>query len=414
MIRSSKHTLKYTKPGKQKDLKTFLAEYRRLLKEIIDYLWLTPTQRLNIPNNTLYCPKFLETETLNGFDSWFTARMKQCVGKQACAMISAATTKRRRQLYVLRKHRRKGRNTKALQRAINRQPLVKPNVSNAKAELDSRFVDIQVGNFFDEFIRVKTIGNGLSFNLPLRHTDVSNKWAKEGKRKAGIRLAEDTLTIMFEVPKTQISGKKIVGADQGQITCLTMSDKQVTNKCPHRHDLTTIQETLKRRRKGTKGFRRAQSHRKNYIHWAINQLNFKNIKEVRFERVKDVRKGKPTNRKNSHWTYTAIKDKMIHLSETEGFRFIEVTNEFRSQRCSSCGWVLKANRKGKGFTCNLCGFATDADLNASLNLELILFELPYWVRKDGLNRSLGFYWLADGFFDINHEPIVRDAQKAAA
>ena len=412
MIRSSKHTLKYTNHSKKENLCLFLTEYRRLLQESIDHLWTTPIQRLNITNNTLYCPKFLETAILNDFDTWFTARMKQCVGKQACAMVSASITKRRRQLYMLRKNRRKGKNTKALQQTINRQPLVKPDASNAKAELDSRFVDIQASNFFDEFVRVKTIGDGLTFNLPLKHTNVSNKWKGEGKRKAGIRISEDTLSLIFEIPKAKITGNEVVGADQGQITCLTMSDKQVTNKCPHGHDLTTIQETLKRKRKGTKGFRRAQSHRKNYIHWAINQLNFKNIKEVRFERVKDVRKGKPTNRKNSHWTYTAIKDKMIQLSETEGFRFIEVTNEFRSQRCSSCGWVHKANRKGKGFTCNLCGFADDADLNAALNIELTLFVLPYWVRKDGLNRTSGFYWLADGFYDIDHEPIVRGAQRA--
>ncbi len=414
MIRSSKHTLKYANQGKKKDLKDFLAEYRRLLQEIIDYLWVAPVQQLNIPNNTLYCPKFLETETLILFDTWFTTRMKQCVGKQACAMVSAAVTKRRKQLYILRKNRRKGRNTKGLQQAISHQPLVRPDASNAKAELDSRFVDIQEGSFFDEFIKIRTIGGVLVFNLPLKHTNVSNKWKTKGLRKASIRLAEDTLTLIFAVSKAKITGKKTVGADQGQITCLTMSDRQITGKCPHRHDLTSIQETLKRRKRGSKGFKRTQAHRANYINWALNQLNFKDIKEVRFEKVKNIRKGKPINRKNSHWTYTAIKDKMIHLSETEGFKFIEVTNEFRSQRCSSCGWVLKANRKGKGFTCNLCGFAADADLNAALNLELTLFSLPYWVRQEGLNLTSGFYWLEDGFFNINHESIVRDAQKAVA
>ncbi len=418
MIRSSKHTLKYANKSKKEDLKIFLTEYRRLLQKVVDYLWATPTQQLNIPNNKLHCPKFLETETLNLFDTWLHARMKQCVGKQACAMVSSATSKRRKQLYVLRKKQREHKNTKHLQQRIDKYPLVRPNASNVKAELDIRLIDTQEGNSFDEFIKIIRQGTRATTNVPLKYTKASLKWAAKGKRTAGIRLSEDYLTLMFKVSEARITGKKTVGADQGQVTCLTMSDKQVTPKqYPHRkvhqkplkaHDLTSIQEILKRRKKASRGFRRAQAHRINYINWSLNQLDFKDIKEVRFERVKNVRKGKRTNRKNSHWLYTAIKDKMIHLSETEGFRFIEVTNEFRSQRCSGCGWVHKANRKKKAFLCNLCGFTMDADLNASYNLELTLCELPWWVRAGGLNRTTGFYWLEDDFYDINHECIVRD------
>ena len=80
------------------------------------------------------------------------------------------------------------------------------------------------------------------------------------------------------------------------------------------------------------------------------------------------------------------------------------------KRCSQCGWVRKANRKGKVFTCNLCGFTEDADLNAAFNLELDLYEIPYWVRQQRINRS-GFYWLEDGLYDVGHESIVRGTEK---
>ena len=115
----------------------------------------------------------------------------------------------------------------------------------------------------------------------------------------------------------------------------------------------------------------------------------------------------------SHWSYTLIKDKLASLSETEGFELAETSNEFRSQSCSRCGLVRKANRKGRTFICKGCGYTADADLNAATNHELDLPEIPYWVRQQQLNRP-GFYWLMSGLFTVGHEPIVRDTQKASA
>ena len=109
----------------------------------------------------------------------------------------------------------------------------------------------------------------------------------------------------------------------------------------------------------------------------------------------------------SSWI-SIIREKAISLSETEGFVFQEVENAFRSQRCAQCGWVRKANRRKKTFRCNLCGFIEDADRNAASNLALDLCEVPYWVRRSGINRK-GFYWLPNGLFTDGHEPIVRDA-----
>ena len=410
MIKSSKHTLTYTNKAKKKKVNIFLAEYQRVLQLVINYMWTNQVQELNIPKNKLHCPKFLDTETLKLFDTWLTARMKQCIGKQACAMISAAVTKRRKQLYKLKKLQRKGKSTKYLQIVINKHPLVKPDATKVQAEIDGRFIDTQAANHFDEFIRVKTIGNQLTFNIPIKHHEISNYWDEEANRTTGIRLSNNYLCLIFKKENEEIEGTKTVGADQGQNTVLSLSDKQVTTKNKHNHDLNSIQDILARRKKGSNGFKRAQEHRKNYVNWSINQLNFRDIKKVNIEKVRKLRKGKRSSRKNSHWTYTLIYDKLTRLSETEGFCLKEVPNEFRSQRCSQCGWVRKANRKGKEFTCNRCGFAEDADLNAAYNLELDLYEVPFWVRQQKINRS-GFYWLEDGLYDVGHECIVRGTEK---
>ena len=123
--------------------------------------------------------------------------------------------------------------------------------------------------------------------------------------------------------------------------------------------------------------------------------------------MKHIRRNRRSSRFLSHWTYPLIKQKLTSISETEGFRIVEVDSQYRSQRCSNCGWVRKANRRQKLFSCNRCNFVSDADLNASLNLRLDLFEIPKKVRLRKLNRD-GFYWNSEGLFLVNQERIVPD------
>ena len=79
-------------------------------------------------------------------------------------------------------------------------------------------------------------------------------------------------------------------ADQGKNTCLSLSDGQVTKTNKHGYDLNSILDLMSKRVKGSKGFKRCQEHRKNYINWSINQLNFQDIKKINLERLKDVRR----------------------------------------------------------------------------------------------------------------------------
>jgi transposase len=417
MIRSTSHSLKFSNLGKVQEISVFLVEYRRLADVILTDLWDNGLHDyeidFSVQENKISLPSMLPNEYLKKFDSWLTARMKQCVGKQVCSIINAAVRKRQKQLFMLRKLRQEGKNTKYLQRKIDIRPLVKPRTEKIKAELDSRFVDFQSGNYFDLFVRIKTIGNNLSFNLPVKHTKVSRKWSRHGLQKQSIRLSEDRIVIFFEVQKAKGAGTKTVGADQGYKTVLSLSDGQITQKCPHGHDLVSIQAKLSRRKKGSKGFKKAQDHRTNYINWSLNQLNFSDIKEVRLEKVKRIRYKKSSSRVMTHWTYTVIKKKLESLSEVEGFNLKEVPNEFRSQRCNQCGMVRKSLRKGKTFKCDVCGYTADSDLNAASNLELDLFEIPAWVRLKKINRE-GFYWMSDGLFTSTWEPIVSKTNETTA
>jgi transposase len=279
-------------------------------------------------------------------------------------------------------------------------------------ELDGRFVDFQKGdNEFDLFVRISQIGNKEEIIIPVKFNCVVRRWLKQGELKPSIRISNTGLTLYFEIPdkpKSKTGGK--LGADQGITTCLSLSDGQSTKANKHGYDLTKINKILARKKKGSKGFRRAQTHRKNYINWSINQLNFNNVKKVALEKLYNLRKGKKSSRYLTHWTYTLIKDKLVRLSEEKGFLFIEQDNKYRSQRCSECGWTHKSNRKGKTFKCGSCGFTTDSDLNAASNHEIELVDITPQVWQQKLNRTVGFFWLCDEII-VGDENIVRHVQK---
>ena len=263
---------------------------------------------------------------------------------------------------------------------------------------------------FNAFVKIGQIGNKQSITIPIKFNKVINKFLKSGKLKSSIRISKKSITLFFELPLATKKGKMTVGADQGLVTCLTLSDGQVTKKNKHNHDLSSIIKILARRVKNSKGFKRTQSHRKNYINWSINQLNFKDIKKVKFEKIFNLRKGKKTSRYLSHWCYTLIKNKLISLSESKGFTFVEQDNKYRSQRCNACGWTHRSNRKGKTFKCSHCRHFADSDLNAASNHEVELVEIPRQVWLQKLNRTSGFFWNKDSVI-VNGENIVRHVQK---
>jgi transposase len=332
-------------------------------------------------------------ETERNHDS----RIRQCAATQACSMVKAVIAKHNKRIYKLKELQRKNFNVKYLQSKVDTFIPKKPNFRNINVELTARLVNFEQGNHFDLFVEIEQIGDKRSFRIPINHTKISNKWKTLGKQLGSIRLNEKYITLYYDVTCDKSNGTRVVGADQGQVTCLTLSDGQITKTNKHGYDLNKIQDVLSRRKKGSIGFRKAQAHRKNYVNWSLNQLNLDNIKEIRLEKILNLRKGKKSSRKLSHWCYPLIKDKLVSLSECKGFAFVEQSNKYRSQRCSSCGFTHKLNRLGKVFRCTdiNCNFVTDSDLNAACNHEVDLIEVPIEVWNKKLNRSTGFYWLTD-------------------
>ena len=144
-------------------------------------------------------------------------------------------------------------------------------------------------------------------------------------------------------------------------------------------------------KKGSKGYLKVQTQRTNFINWSINQLNFSDVKVLRLEDIKNVRKNVRTSKFLNRWTYTEIKSKLESTCEEFGVQIEYVNPTYTSQRCSSCGWVRSSNRKGKLFRCEKCCYTADSDLNGSINIAADLIAISNKERLLCKNRT-GFYW----------------------
>lgn len=419
MIRSANITLKYSNTNKLSQVQDFVIEYSNVCRTIIAHIFNngyinSDKSTFKITSKRYDLDSNLDNEFLKQFDNGlFTQRMLQACGTQASSIIRSCTEKQRKRKHVLRQLMREQKQFIKLQKVVDKAKISTPTFTIIEPQIDSRFFDVinEDTCSFDGFIQLRLFKNK-TIKIPFNKYKRFRKLETAGKLLNSIRLSKDFISFSYDIPNVeQRQNGEVVGADQGIITTLTLSDGQVTKTNEHGYDLHKILSVMERRKKGSKGFKRAQDHRENYINWSLNQLNLTNVKQLNLEHLFQIRKGTNKGRWLSAFTYPLIKDKLISLSEIEGFKITEVGNEFRSQRCSECGWTQKSNRQGKVFGCKYCGFATDADLNASLNLkEHELTLVPKQVRTIKLNRK-GFFWNHDGIKLVSGEYVVPQVQK---
>lgn len=398
-IRSSQSSLKFSNTNKLNNLNFFIDEYRKIVELFTNQLW-------DMKDISSLLPKDL-TENIN---TWLSARTIQSAGKQASGIVRGTREKQRKRLFIINKLNEQGMFKKArkLQKIYDKEKVTKPEIKNVCPELDSRFVKIDLNskNSFDGWISLTSLGNKIKIILPFKRTKHFNKMIGTGKIKKGIRISKSSITFNFSLkPKEMKKIGNTVGLDKGIKNLYTLSDGNSSTDDIHGWNFDKIIKKIVRKQKGSKGFKKCQAHRKNYINWCLNQIDLTNIKTLNVEKLINVRKGKKTNRYLSSWTYSDIKSKLDNLALENGVRIKELNPTYTSQRCSKCGWTRKSNRKGKWFICTKCGFAADADSNASFNISFDLPEISS-VKRQKKNNRTGFYWNTFG-----QEPIVPVVQK---
>ena len=393
MIRSSKHILKYNTNYKDSMLNQIFADYKEDLSYYIDL----------IISGQLPLKKNLSSKELP-INKLQQSRWRQVIYKQASEIIRSQikTANNRRykhykEVYAkckqVNKHNSftdKKYSELNLNFVLYTKWFTKPDISNITITLDQRFINIQQGNHFDEFIRITTpyFINGknrtIKINVPIKQHKHSLKY-KNWNRKNSVQLSlinnNYYITLFYEKeqPEQKQNGN-ILGIDQGYKKLLSCSDGNTFGQ-----ELEQLYNKLSNKVKGSKAYKKLLIYKKNLINYYVNQLDTFNAKEIVIEQLKQV-KHKTKQKKSiytkfmnkmQYWSYRSVIDKLERLCEENGVLLTKVNPAYTSQTCSNCGCVDKKSRKGELYNCQHCGYVNDADINASINIARMGVYSPH-------------------------------------
>ena len=329
-------------------------------------------------------------------DTWLSARAIQCAGVQASGLVRAVKTKTAKAL-KRRGHLVKERKSlKKIDKQITKLLVAKPEITKLQPQLSAQCARVDRNNetSFETWVTIHSISNGMKIILPAKGSKhLDELLTRGGKILNSVRVSNESVYVSLEMPPVPLKTEgKTVGMDLGVTEMFVGSDGQREIADKDGHTLSSIMETMKRRKNGSKGFERAQAHRESHINWAVKQINLDGVSQVNLEDLKGVRKNKINSRKMNRWTYGTIRRGVERLCAKNGVRTVRVNPNLSSQRCNQCGWTQGKNRCGKRFLCISCGHGADADENASLNLVVNLPKVTgqQWSRNRDGN---GFFWI---------------------
>jgi IS605 OrfB family transposase len=79
---------------------------------------------------------------------------------------------------------------------------------------------------------------------------------------------------------------------------------------------------------------------------------------------------KAERRRHKSWAFNQLRQFLSYKAKISGILVKLVDPKYTSQTCPHCGFVSKHNRVSQSsFVCQVCGFASNADLTASLNIR---------------------------------------------
>ena len=129
---------------------------------------------------------------------------------------------------------------------------------------------------------------------------------------------------------------------------------------------------LRRKAKRETAFRRHQNH---CISKALVGRAKDTQRGIALEDLKGIRERVTVRHsqraRHSGWAFAQLRSFVEYKARLAGVPVAAVDPRYSSQTCSDCGHRERANRKSQAeFVCCTCGFAANADWNASVNLRL--------------------------------------------
>lgn len=205
--------------------------------------------------------------------------------------------------------------------------------------------------------------------------------------------------------------KKVIALDPGVRTFLTGFDGEkycefgrsdmgrITRLCQHLDGLMSRlakQTNRRQRQKMGKAAARMRSKIQNLINEAHKQVacyltqNYGTIFLPTFETSQMVQKGKrkirsKTARAMLTWAHYRFKLFLKQKAHLNGCTVVDVTEEYTSKTCTSCGHIHRKLGGAKTFKCPSCGHILPRDMNGALGIMLkALSDTTYVISNDGV------------------------------
>ena len=367
MIRSSALTLKFATSKKLNTLDLVFDEYARAVNLYIDAL-----------NQTKELPKFTNFKV----ETWLSARLQQCAGKQAAEIVKSTRKKDRdirfkKYKKIYKYFLNKQRQIKFIGKRFNELNLnykIKPRFDGKSINMDSRFWSLNTSlNSFDYWVKLSSIGNKIGLLLPLKNHNHNKKFSN-WKRAGSCRLLRNNGKFKIELIYEQATPiihkpNKILAIDAGINCLMSCSDGRQIGL-----ELKRLLSELNKKQQKSKSYNRKLNQIHNYVRWCVNQLDWSNLSDLVIENLKYIqidtkkRVNKATRKLLSKWNLGLWHKAIEQKCEANCVCLHQVEPKYTSQTCSCCGNVDKGNRDGVLFRCTSCGYEANADLNASINI----------------------------------------------
>lgn len=235
-------------------------------------------------------------------------------------------------------------------------------------------VEPSKGEEFDYVIKLSGLVKGAPIVIPVRGHRALSKWlsVQGAKLKGGCVISEKYIALYVEVPDAPEKVRGIdLGLDTGYRKLAATSDGSFYGT-----DLKAICANVKRKKPGSRGKKRAQAARSQYINTELKKLPWLELRRIAVEDLTGLKlrvQNKDTSSKKSRktmapWTYRQVLNRIEQLAQENRVRLVYVNPRNTSRRCPACGWVAKENRVREDFCCVACNYSGDADHIGATNI----------------------------------------------
>lgn len=345
--RSTKCSLKFCTASKKQELSRILKEYGGVVNFFINEFWGNCLAKYEI-----------KKDIYSLSNSWLSATLKQRAAFDAIDMVGSA---------------RKRWGDKSV------KPIHKGNKIQATQQI-AKLVFSKSSTEFDAWLHLRSIGNKIILDLPIKFHKHYNLLSEKGKQLNSYILTKDYVQFVFEIetgPKK--TEGKIIGLDTGVNSLATLSTGEQFG------EIKPLIEKINRCKYGSKRqkkLRRALKHRmdevaKEIVTDGIQLLVTERLKGLKYKIKAKRRLAKNMRRVIGTWTYSYWLDRLQQGCQWNRVSWRSVDPKYTSQMCSSCGHIDKKNRSRETFRCLSCGYEDNADVNAARNILERFISGPY-------------------------------------